>query len=115
MRNQLTTGRRTAVVVALTLIAIFVLHPACPPDPAHHGPSTPGLSMEFCHHGQTQHLSAAAPAQAAVQTSPASVADVDLPSMAVADTSSTFTSCPWRSEHVSSGRTLLLDLGISRT
>lgn len=97
------------------LIAIFVLHPACPPEPAHHGPSTPGLSAELCHHGEAHHLSAAAPAHAAVQSGTGSAIDLDLSSAAVADTTSTFISCQWRSEHVSSGRTLLLGLGISRT
>ena len=119
MRNELTTARRTTAVGrfiwALLLITVFVLHPACPPDPAHHGPYTPGLSAELCHHGETQHLSASAPGQAAVQASTASVADVDLPAPAIAAAASASSSCPWRSEHVSSGHALLLDLGISRT
>ncbi|MDX8149122.1 hypothetical protein SK854_43865 [Lentzea sp. BCCO 10_0061] len=114
MRNQLTTGRRFAVVIALMLIAVFVLHPACPPEPTHHGAFTPGISGEFCHHGQTHHASPAAPAQAAVQISPLSftVPDADdehvvRPARAARP--------PSRGEHVTAGRTLLLDLGISRT
>lgn len=115
MRNQLTTGRRFTVVVALMLIAVFVLHPACPPEPAHHGAFTPGISAELCHHGETHHLSPAAPAQAAVQVS-ASVVTVPAADVEpVARPAVSARSCPWRSEHVSSGRTLLLDLGISRT
>ncbi|WP_156213481.1 hypothetical protein [Lentzea aerocolonigenes] len=73
MRNHLTTGRRFAVVVALMLIAVFAVTPMCPPEPAHHGAFTPGISGEFCHHGATHHLTAAAPAQAAVQASAASL------------------------------------------
>jgi hypothetical protein len=115
VRNQLTTARRFAVVVALMLIAVFVLHPACPPEPDHHGAFTPGISGEFCHHGDTHHLAAAAPTQAAVQASAASIALPDADVVPAARPAATAQSCPWRSEPSRSGRTLLLDLGISRT
>ena len=115
MRNQLTTARRFAVVVALMLIAVFVLNPACPPEPNHHGAFSPGISGEFCHHGDTHHLAAAAPAQAAVQASSASVALPDADVAPAARPGATAQSCPWRPEPSRSGRTLLLDLGISRT
>jgi hypothetical protein len=115
VRNQLTTGRRFAVVVALMLIAVFVLSPACPPEPTHHGAFTPGISGEFCHHGDTHHLTAAAPAQAAVQASPSAPVVPVVATAPVARPAVRARSCPQRSEHVSSGRTLLLDLGISRT
>ncbi|MFS8099638.1 hypothetical protein LFM09_21160 [Lentzea alba] len=115
MRIHLTTGRRFAVVVALMLIAVFALHPACPPEPSHHGAFVPGISGEFCHHGDTHHLTATAPAQAAVQASPVSLTAPDEDVAPVARPVGTAQSCQWRSEHVSSGRTLLIDLGISRT
>lgn len=97
------------------LIAVFVLTPMCPPEPAHHGAFTPGISGEFCHHGDTHHLSAAAPAEAAVQASAASLTAPDVSDAFVARPAATAQSCPWRAEHSRSGRTLLLDLGISRT
>ncbi|WP_439659713.1 hypothetical protein ACSHWB_46340 [Lentzea sp. HUAS TT2] len=115
MRNQLTTGRRFAVVVALMLVAVFVLHPACPPEPAHHAAFTPGISGELCHHGETHHASPAAPAQAAVQVSPLSPVAPRADAEPVARPAAGTRACSWRSGHVSSGRTLLLDLGISRT
>lgn len=115
VRNQLTTARRFAVVVALMLIAVFVLHPACLPEPNHHGAFTPGISGEFCHHGDTHHLSTAAPAQAAVQASASSVALPDADVAPTARPAATARSCPVRSARSHSGRTLLLDLGISRT
>lgn len=115
MRNHLTTGRRFAVVVALILIAVSVFLPACPPTPAHHGAFVPGISGEFCHHGDTHHLSAAAPAQAAVQASAASLTVPESDVAPVARPAATSQSCPWRSESSRSGRALLLDLGISRT
>lgn len=114
MRNRLTTVRRTAVAIALTLLAVFALHPACPPEPAHHGAFTPGISGEFCHHGDTPHLSAAAPAQVAVQA--AAVPAPGLGEIAAGpapDTTSTSDTRP--SERTSSGRTLLIVLSISRT
>ncbi|MET9226354.1 hypothetical protein [Lentzea sp. NPDC003310] len=111
MRNHSTTGRRRFVVVALLLLAVFALHPACPPEPAHH--AAPGISGEVCHHGETHHAAPAAPVQAAVQTTPHSPAapDAEPPARAVAAASA----CPLPSPHGSAGRTLLLDLGISRT
>lgn len=115
MRNQLTTARRIAVVVTLALIAVLALHPGCPPEPAHHGAFTPGISGEFCHHGDTHQLSSAAPAQAAVQASAASPVVPDVDGVPAARPAATAQSCPWRSRHSRSGRTLLLDLGISRT
>lgn len=115
VRNHLTTGRGFAVVVALMLIATFVLYPACPPEPDHHGAFTPGISGEFCHHGDTHQLSAAAPAQAAVQASAASLTVPDADDAPATRPATTAQSCPWRAEHSRSGRTLLLDLGISRT
>ena len=115
MRSQLTTARRFAVVVALLLIAVFVLQPACPPEPAHHGAFTPGISGELCHHGDTHHLSPAAPAPAAVQASAASLATVPVDVAPAARSDAAPQACPWRAEHSRSGRTLLLDLGISRT
>ena len=120
MRNHLTTGRRTAVVVVvLMLLAVFVLHPACPPEPAHHGAFTPGIaadfSGEFCHHGDVHHLSAAAPAPAAVQAGPVSAVLPDFDDAPVTRLAATALSCQWRPEQPRSGRTLLLDLGISRT
>lgn len=96
------------------LIAIFVLHPACPPAPSHHGAFAPGISGELCHHGDAQHHYAAAPAQTSVQPNTGSVAHVEVPAAAGVVVLAT-TSCPSRSEHRSSGRALLLDLGISRT
>ena len=115
MWNHLTTGRRIAVVVALMLIAVFVLQPACPPEPSHHGAFVPGISGEFCHHGDTHHLSAPAPAQAAVQASAAALAAPAADVTPAARPGTTAQSRPWRPEHSRSGRTLLLDLGISRT
>ncbi|MFI6095556.1 hypothetical protein ACIA8G_08390 [Lentzea sp. NPDC051213] len=115
MRNHLTIGRRFAVVVALLVIAVFVLHPACPPEPSHHGASTPGLSAELCHHGEVQHLSAETPALAAVQAGTPTAVDLDAPAVAWSPVVATSTSCPWRPERGSSGRTLLIDIGISRT
>ncbi|MEV6240480.1 hypothetical protein [Lentzea sp. NPDC051838] len=115
MRNQSTTGRRVAVVVALLLLAVSVLLPWCPPEPAHHGAFVPGISGEFCHHGDTHHLSAAAPAQAAVQASAASIALPDVDAVAAPRPAATTQSCLQRSELSRSGRALLLDLGISRT
>ena len=109
----MTTARCIAVVVALLLISVFALHPACPPDAAHHGPA--GASSELCHHGETHHLSPSSHTQAAVQTNTASVADIDQPAVTFAGPGSTSRLCPPRSEHSSSGRTLLLTLGISRT
>ena len=97
------------------LIAVFVLYPACPDEPSHHGAFTPGISGEFCHHGDTHHLSAAAPAQAAVQTGAVSFTVPDADAAAAARPAAVAPSCPWRSGHSRSGRTLLLDLGISRT
>jgi hypothetical protein len=105
------------------LLAVFVLHPACPPEPAHHGAFTPGIAVdssgdfsgEFCHHGDTHHLSAATPAPAAVQAGAASVALPDFDDGPVTQTAATAHSCQWRHEQPRSGRTLLLDLGISRT
>ncbi|MDX8028803.1 hypothetical protein SK803_01210 [Lentzea sp. BCCO 10_0856] len=114
MRNQLTTVRRFAVAIALTLLAAFALHPACPPEPAHHGAFTPGISGEFCRHGGTSHLSSATPAQAAVQAA-------SVPAPVLGETSvipapdMTSTSDTRPSERISSGRTLLTVLGISRT
>ncbi|HEX8869362.1 MAG TPA: hypothetical protein VF821_27120 [Lentzea sp.] len=115
MRNQSTTGRRIAVVVALLLVAVSVLIPWCPPEPAHHGAFVPGISAEFCHHGDTHHLSAAAPAQAAVQAGAASLTAPDVATQPAARPAATAQSCPWRSEPSRSGRALLLDHGISRT
>jgi hypothetical protein len=115
VRNQLTTGRRTAVVVVLLLLAVFVLHPACPPGPDHHGAFTPGISAEFCHHGDAHHLSAAAPGPAAVQAGATSVALPDFDDVPATRPAATANSCRWRHEQPRSGRTLLLDLGISRT
>ncbi|MGW6929566.1 hypothetical protein ACWGE0_05815 [Lentzea sp. NPDC054927] len=115
MRNQLTTVRRTAVAIALALLAVFALHPACPPEPAHHGAFTPGVSGEFCHHGDTHHLSAAAHTQTAVQASPASLTLPDVDVVSIARPAATVRSCPSRSGHSRSGRTVLIDIGISRT
>lgn len=115
VRNRVTTGRRHAVVLALLLLAVFVLHPACPPEPTHHGAFTPGISGEICHHGDTHHAAAAAPAQAAVQAGAFAFSTPDADGEPVARPAARGRSCPSRSEHVSSGRTLLLDLGISRT
>jgi hypothetical protein len=110
----MTTARRIAVVLALLLISVFVLHPACPSDAAaHHGPV--GASSELCHHGEEHHLSPAAHTQAAVQTNTGSVAGVDVPAVTSAGPVSAPELRPRRSEHSSSGRALLLDLGISRT
>jgi hypothetical protein len=97
------------------LIAVFVLYPACPPEPAHHGAFTPGISGEFCHHGDAHHLSAAAPAQAAVQIGAASFTVPAADVAPAARPAATAQSCPWRPEHSRSGRSLLLGLGISRT
>ncbi|GAB2834852.1 hypothetical protein [Lentzea nigeriaca] len=115
MRNELTTVRRTAVAIALALFAVLALHPACPPEPAHHGAFTPGISGEFCHHGDTHHLSAAVPAQAAVQANAASLTAPDVDVAVVPRPTATAQSRPARTEHSRSGRTLLHDLGISRT
>jgi hypothetical protein len=115
VRNHLTTGRRTAVVVVLMLLAVFVLHPACPPEPAHHGAFTPGVSGEFCHHGDVHHLSAAAPAPAAVQAGPFSAVLPDFDDEPGTRPATPSRSCQRLSEPSRSGRTLLLDLGISRT
>ncbi|GAA3641552.1 hypothetical protein GCM10022267_29860 [Lentzea roselyniae] len=115
MRNELTTVRRTAVAIALALLAVFALHPACPPEPAYHGAFTPGISGEFCHHGDAHHLSAAAPAQAAVQASAASLTAPEADVVPVTRPAAAAQSCPWRAEPSRSGRTLLFDLGISRT
>ncbi|MCP2197830.1 hypothetical protein [Lentzea flava] len=116
MRNELTTVRRTAVAIALALFAVFAFHPACPPESAHHGAFTPGISGEFCHHGDTHHLSAAVPTQAAVQANTtASLTAPDADVAALPRPATTVQLCPWRAEHTRSGRTLLHDLGISRT
>jgi hypothetical protein len=112
--NHSTTARRFAVVVALLLIAVFVLHPACPPEPTHHAAFTPGISEEICHHGETHHASPVAPAQAAVQVSSLSFTTPDADGTPVARPART-AQPPSRGEHVTTGRTLLLDLGISRT
>ncbi|MEV6715927.1 hypothetical protein AB0M48_28240 [Lentzea sp. NPDC051208] len=114
MRNHSTTARRSAVVVALMLFTLFVLHPACPPEPAHHAAFTPGISGEICPHGETHHVSPAAPAQAAVQVSPLSFTTPDPDGTPVARPARTARPSS-RGEHVTTGRTLLLDLGISRT
>ena len=100
------------MVVALLLLAVFALHPACPPEPAHHGAFVPGISGELCHHGDTHQASPSAPAQAAAQ--------VGAPSFTTPEAdpaerpAARPRSCPV-ADHVSSGRSLLLDLGISRT
>ncbi len=109
------TARRPAVVLALLLLAVFALHPACPPEPAHHGAFMPGLSGELCHHGDTHHLSPAAPAQAAVQAGASCLAEPGPAGAPVARSATGARPSPQRREHVTSGRTLLLDLGISRT
>jgi hypothetical protein len=115
----MTTERRTAVVVVLMLLAVFVLHPACPPEPAHHGAVTPGVAVdfagEFCHHGDVHHLSAAAPAPATVQAGPVSAALPDFDDEPGMHPATPSRSCQRLSEPSRSGRTLLLDLGISRT
>lgn len=123
MRNQATTTRRIAVVVTLTFLALFGLHAACPPDAAHHGPV--GASSELCHHGEGHngeghhdeghHVSPASHTQSAVQTQVGSIAGVELPAVAVAGTDPASQPCPRRSEYSNSGRTRLIDLGISRT
>ncbi len=113
MRNQTTTTRRIAVVVALTFLALFGLHAACPPEAAHHGPV--GASSELCHHGEGHHVSPASHTQAAVQTQVGSIVGVELPAVAVAGTDPASQPCPGRSEYFGSGRTRLIDLGISRT
>ena len=115
MRNQLTTARCSAVVVALLLIAVFALHPACPPEPSHHGAFVPGISAEFCHHGDGHHLSAAVPAPAAVQASTASLTAPDVDDVPAARPGATAQSCPWSPGPSRTGRTILLDLGVSRT
>jgi hypothetical protein len=97
------------------LIAVFVLYPACPPESDHHGAFTPGISGEVCHHGDAHHLTATAPAQAAVQTGVASFIAPDVDDVPTARPAATARSCPSRAELSRSGRTLLLDLGISRT
>jgi hypothetical protein len=101
------------------LLAVFVLHPACPPEPTHHGAFTPGIavdvSAEFCHHGDAHHLSAATPAPAAVQAGATSVALPDFDDVPAPRPAATANSCQWRPGQPRSGRTLLLDLGISRT
>ncbi|MDT7784243.1 MAG: hypothetical protein QOF58_2662 [Pseudonocardiales bacterium] len=97
------------------LLAVLVLNPACSPEPTHDAAFVPGISGEFCHHGDTHHLSAAAPAQAAVQAGAASITVPDVDVAHVARPAATARSCPWRPEHSRSGRALLLDLGISRT
>ncbi|MCX2949265.1 hypothetical protein [Lentzea sp. NEAU-D7] len=114
MRNHPATARRSAVVVALMLLAVFVLHPACPPEPSHHAAFTPGVSGEICHHGETHHASPAAPAQAAVQVSALSFPTPDADGTPVARPARTAEPSA-RGERVTTGRTLLLDLGISRT
>src|SRR5689334_746695 len=102
--------RRIAVVAALALVAVFVLYPACHSEPAHHGAYVPGISGEFCHHGDTHQLSAAAPAEAAVQTG-TTLLTVPAPyGEPAARPAVTAGSCPWRSEPSRSGRALLLDL-----
>ncbi|MGW4211986.1 hypothetical protein ACWEIJ_28605 [Lentzea sp. NPDC004789] len=116
MRSQLTTVRRIAVVVALALVAVFVLYPACQAEAAaHHGAYVPGISGEFCHHGDAHHLSAAAPAEAAVQAGAAFLTAPDVHGEPAARPTAAAWSCPQRSEPSRSGRALLLDLGISRT
>lgn len=114
MRNQLTTVRRIAVVVALALVAVFVLYPACQAEIAHHGAYAPGISGEFCHHGDAHHLSAAAPVEAAVQAGAAFLTMPDAQGGPAARPAAT-ARCPQRSEPSRSGRALLLDLGMSRT
>lgn len=111
----MTTVRRTAVAIALALLAVFALHPACPPEPAHHGAVTAGIAAEYCHHGDAHHLTVAAPAQAAVQASAASLTAPDVNVTPVRRPAATARSCPWHAEPSRSGRTLLLDIGISRT
>ncbi|WP_394617924.1 hypothetical protein JNUCC0626_02145 [Lentzea sp. JNUCC 0626] len=113
MRNRSTTGRGRFVVAVLLLIAVFALHPACPPEPAHHGAFVPGISGELCHHGDTHHASPSAPAQAAVQVSalPFTAPDAEPAVRTVTRTRSGVPSA----DHGNSGRSLLLDLGISRT
>jgi hypothetical protein len=115
VRNQLTTGRCFAVVVALMLIAVFALHPACPPEPAHHGAFVPGTAAEFCPHGDTHHADATVPVQAAVQASAASLTAPDVDDVPAARPGATAQSFPWRPGPSRSGRTILLDLGVSRT
>ncbi|MET8763181.1 hypothetical protein [Lentzea sp. NPDC004782] len=107
--------RRIAVVVALALVAVFVLYPACQAETAHHGAYVPGISGEFCHHGDAHHLTAASPAEAAVQTGATFLAVPDAHGEPAARPAATGPSCLRRSEPSSSGRALLLDLGISRT
>ena len=115
MRIHLTTGRRFAVVVALMLIAVFALHPACPPEPSHHGAFVPGITAEFCHHGDTHHADATVPVQAAVQASTASLTAPDVHDVPAARPGVTAQSCPWSPGQSRSGRTILLDLGVWRT
>ena len=97
------------------LLAVFVLHPACPPEPAHHGAFTPGISGEFCDHGDVHHLSVAAPTPVAIQASPAVAVLPDLDDVPGTRVAANALSCQRLSEPSRSGRTLLLDLGISRT
>jgi hypothetical protein len=115
VRSQLTTVRRIAVVVALALVAVFVLYPACEAETAHHGAYVPGISGEFCHHGDAHHLSAASPAEATVQTGAAFLTAPEAHGEHAARPAATGPSCPRRPEPSRSGRALLLDLGISRT
>ncbi|MGI5507048.1 hypothetical protein [Lentzea sp. CA-135723] len=113
MRNRSTTGRGRFLAVALLLIAVFALHPACPPEPAHHGAFVPGISGELCHHGDTHQASPAPSSQAAVQVSALSFPPPDAePAERPAARPHP---CPARLDPGASGRALLLDLGISRT
>jgi len=95
------------------LIAVFALHPACPPEPAHHGAFVPGISGELCHHGERHQASPAPTTQAAVQVSVLSFTTPDAEPAARTVTRPR-SSAP-SADHGSSGRSLLLDLGISRT
>ncbi|MFD4671450.1 hypothetical protein ACFWNN_17065 [Lentzea sp. NPDC058450] len=113
MRNRSTTGRGRFLALALLLIAVFALHPACPPEPAHHGAFVPGISGELCHHGERHQASPAPTAQAAVQVSALSFTTPD--AEPAERPSARSRSCPALLDHGASGRSLLLDLGISRT